>query len=72
MLRASEQCGGCGTRPAEWDPERGGRADAYKPEVRQCPGCVMKAALAKGLPDDSFGARVVLVPNSEGVAGGES
>lgn len=30
----------------------------------------MKAALAKGLPDDSFGARVVLVPNSEEVAAG--
>ena len=32
-------CSGCGTRPEEWDPERGGDRFAYVGARRYCPGC---------------------------------
>ena len=38
-LREAETCAGCGTRPDEWDPARGGSKTAYLPTERVCPGC---------------------------------
>lgn len=32
-------CRGCGTRPEEWDPKRGGDRFAYVGQKRYCPGC---------------------------------
>jgi hypothetical protein len=37
-VRAKRVCK-CGTRPEEWDPEKGGSRDAYKAELGHCQGC---------------------------------
>lgn len=63
LVRERRTCRGCGTRPEEWDPARGGRADAYRPESRQCPGCARVSVLSKGLPDTG-GHHVVLIPTT--------
>lgn len=62
----SRRCSGCGTHPEEWDPATGGRRDAYKPELRMCPGCMQleqrRAQLADG--PAMHGAHLVLRPTS--------
>lgn len=42
-LHELERCPSCGTRPEEWDPERGGDRNAYVGEARHCRGCEVKA-----------------------------
>ncbi|HEY9354609.1 MAG TPA: hypothetical protein VIP28_15210 [Nocardioides sp.] len=38
-IHKRQRCPSCGTRPDEWDPEKGGRPDAYRAVVHRCPGC---------------------------------
>lgn len=38
-MRGKETCKSCGTRPAEWDPKRGGDMHAYSAELGHCRGC---------------------------------
>jgi hypothetical protein len=38
-IREAETCGGCGTRPDEWNPAEGGSTTAYLPTEAVCPGC---------------------------------
>lgn len=60
------RCPSCGTHPDDWDPERGGRRHAYKPDVEQCEGCSASHRGAEMFREqlDAFpGSRVVLVPN---------
>jgi hypothetical protein len=40
-IRQRETCSSCGTRPDEWNPEKGGDRHAYVGQVDQCPGCVV-------------------------------
>lgn len=35
-------CRGCGTRPEEWNPNKGGDRNAYVAEVQVCPGCEVR------------------------------
>ncbi|WP_062441252.1 hypothetical protein [Herbidospora daliensis] len=75
MVRSRQRCSGCGTRADEWDPDKGGRTDAYYAEITQCRGCAQIGALSKGLTDESYGARVALIPHDDDttreVTGGE-
>jgi len=55
----------CGTRPEEWEPERGGSETAYAADVRGCRGCEVVAAAQDAIPKDApAGAHVVLVRNT--------
>jgi hypothetical protein len=38
-LRKRSACSSCGTRPEEWDPERGGNRHAYSAVLGHCRGC---------------------------------
>lgn len=38
-IRKKSTCGTCGTRPEEWDPERGGDRHAYSGALGHCRGC---------------------------------
>lgn len=56
-------CGGCGTRPAEWEADR----HAYSAAVHSCPGCretgAMKRAMERaGVEPGEF---PVLIPKAE-------
>lgn len=65
-LRQAETCPRCGTRPDEWEPERGGRRHAYVGEIRQCTGCVVKERTEDAPEmDGGRGLHVVLVRNPE-------
>lgn len=35
----ARRCPSCGTHPDDWNPEAGGRRDAYTAEAVVCPGC---------------------------------
>ena len=65
-LREKQTCPHCGTRPEEWDPDAGGRRDAYVAALTECEGCVVRL---RGERDhqtelqEFYGARVVLVRN---------
>lgn len=43
QLHELERCPSCGTRPAEWDPARGGDLHAYEAVTVHCRGCEVKA-----------------------------
>ncbi len=57
----------CGTRPEEWDPDRGGHEHAYMAEIRACRGCETLASGQKQLPKalERLGGHIVLVRNPE-------
>lgn len=38
-LWEKQACNTCGTRPEEWDPERGGNRHAYSAALGHCRGC---------------------------------
>lgn len=65
--RKRQACPSCGTRPEEWDPDRGGSDVAYAAEVRSCRGCETRASAESQLPKDTPGAHIVLVPHQEGL-----
>lgn len=65
-LRQREACPSCGTRPDEWNPDKGGHRFVYEPKIRQCAGCV---ELERTREDETVtkqrGMHVVLVRNRE-------
>lgn len=67
MLREAERCPGCGTRPAEWDPNRGGHPAAYTAGGRVCPGC-FNVETAREKWQNQAGVHVVLNPRRGGAA----
>lgn len=42
-----ERCPSCGTRPDEWDPDKGGHDHAYVGELHKCWGCHETAKIEK-------------------------
>jgi hypothetical protein len=65
-IRNRQACPGCGTRPEEWDPKKGGHRDAYHPKPVRCPGCVLKDEMeSRPAVADAPGTYVVLVRNQE-------
>lgn len=65
-IRSRQACSQCGTRPEEWDPDKGGRRRAYRAEIHQCEGCVVREQ-AEAAPElqTARGMRVALVRNEE-------
>jgi len=67
-LRERQACPHCGTRSEEWDPDAGGRRDAYVATLMECEGCVVRL---RGEQDhqqelEAFrGTRIGLVRNPE-------
>lgn len=64
----ARRCGSCGTHPDDWDPDKGGRRDAYHAEIRYCPGC-QRVDAARNRQDDktpTAGAHVMLLSAEEG------
>lgn len=64
QARESARCPSCRTHPDDWDPDAGGRRDAFHAEIEVCPGCrgldaVRDATDPKTTPP---GAHVVLRP----------
>lgn len=63
-IRERQACQACGTRPDEWDEERGGHRYAYAAEPKRCRGCeLIEAARGSVTDKDGRGIRIVLVPN---------
>lgn len=61
----AEKCSGCGTRPAEWNENKGGRRDAYTADLDVCLNCAQIERMrntAQTSPDykDRRGLRIVL------------
>ena len=52
--REKRTCGGCGTRPEEWDPKRGGSRTAYEFVPSVCPGCEAKERSEAVLQSDDW------------------
>lgn len=64
------RCRSCGTHPDDWDPDKGGRRDAYTAEVVVCPGCrSIDAARDRESETKIQGAHLMLRPaeTEEGV-----
>lgn len=40
-IRERQTCSHCGTRPDEWDPDKGGSRNAYVGTIHRCQGCVV-------------------------------
>jgi hypothetical protein len=71
-LRKRQTCQSCGTRPDEWDPEKGGHRAAYLPQIRTCQGCVVIERTREAPQLQSPGARgmsVGLTRNPEAIEG---
>ncbi|MGH3427348.1 MAG: hypothetical protein ACRDQZ_07230 [Mycobacteriales bacterium] len=67
-LRERQTCPHCGTRPEEWDPDAGGRRDAYAATLLDCQGCVVRLRGEQDYQHElaAFrGSRVGLVSNEE-------
>lgn len=65
-LRRRQACPSCGTRPEEWNPDRGGHRQAYLGHVEVCPGCVVMERTGEALEmKQGRGNHVVLVRNPE-------
>lgn len=57
-----ETCPDCGTRPDEWDPDKGGSDTAYRAELHKCWGCNERALAEKKVTEAmGAGVRPVLV-----------
>jgi hypothetical protein len=59
-------CGGCGTRPGEWDEDSGGDENAYTAITHRCIGCQILADKQQQVPtgDEGHGVKVLLIPTS--------
>lgn len=65
-MRKRQACPGCGTRPEEWDPDRGGHRHAYRAETLQCEGCLKRERAEQALAKEKNpppGMHVTLVRN---------
>lgn len=66
QLRQAQTCGGCGTRPEEWQESQGGHRYAYRAEHVRCRGCEVRAQGESSLPKNAGrGIHVVLRRNLE-------
>lgn len=66
-IHKREACPSCGTRPDEWDPDKGGHDHAYLAQLQQCPGCATKAPADKKAsekPEPGWTARLVRNPGA--------
>lgn len=54
-LRERQTCPDCGTRPEEWDPDKGGDRAAYRAVVRTCRGCQERQSRLDTLADGQRG-----------------
>lgn len=67
-VRKRQACPSCGTRPEEWDPDKGGYRHAYRAEALQCDGCQRRERAEQDLARSKNpppGMHVVLVKNEE-------
>lgn len=66
-IRKAETCPNCGTRPDEWNPDKGGHRHAYLPTIEIDPGCEQRQRKEAELQTDAWknqkGAYVALRPN---------
>lgn len=60
-VRQREACPSCGTRPDEWDPEKGGRRLAYVARKRRCLGCAAKQQVEESIEPEKEGRGVHVV-----------
>lgn len=60
-IRQQETCPSCGTRPEEWDPDRGGHRRAYVARKRRCHGCAAKQQVEASIDPDQEGRGVHVV-----------
>ncbi|MEV4557203.1 hypothetical protein AB0K51_09410 [Kitasatospora sp. NPDC049285] len=51
-------CEGCGTRPQEWDPDRGGDRQAYVAQTHRCLGCEVLEMEMEQVPEGADGRGV--------------
>lgn len=59
----ARRCPSCKTHPDEWDPDTGGRRDAYTADVAVCPGCRnLDTAKANNADKVPAGAHLILRP----------
>ena len=57
-------CPDCGTRPDEWDPDKGGHRRAYRAVITDCEGCiVIERAQAVSEMQQGRGKKVALLRN---------
>lgn len=59
----AEECAGCGTREADWDPALGGDRFAYVGHTLRCPGCEIKEMERENIPEGTKGIKIGLIPN---------
>lgn len=61
LTEANQRCGSCGTAAWEWDPDKGGRTDAYEAGIHRCWGCYHREGIAR---DGELGPgdRATLIP----------
>lgn len=70
-VRDRSTCRHCGTRPEEWDENRGGDRRAYYAVERRCLGCEQIQAKSDSLPaDQGRGMYVALTPTPQAQHGG--
>lgn len=60
-VRQQEACPSCGTRPDEWDPEKGGHRLAYVARKRRCSGCAAKQQVEESVEPEKEGRGVHVV-----------
>ncbi len=49
VIYRRESCQSCGTRPEEWDPDRGGDPNAYEATATHCRGCEIRGRAEESL-----------------------
>lgn len=65
-IRERQTCQGCGTRPDEWDPDKGGHRAAYFPQITVCQGCIGIERLQEKIrEEEGRGMRVGLRRNPD-------
>ena len=58
LMQQREACPSCGTRPDEWDPEKGGHRRAYIARKRRCYGCEAKQQVEASIDPEKEGRGV--------------
>lgn len=70
-LRDRQTCAQCGTRPDEWDPDRGGHRRAYLAQIDVCRGCQAIDQRSKALTDEQRQPGMQVVLRKQEVTRGE-